>query len=75
MWHSVYTPTESVTSGGHMLVYETLHLTWLARAYDSSKDKDGVQRQDYATNESNAVDRQLLRMMLALPDLVHDKCK
>ena len=75
MWHSVYTPTEGVTSGGHMLMYKTLHLTWLSRAYDFSKDKDDVQRQDYATNESNAVDHQLLRMMLALPHLVHDKRK
>lgn len=62
-----------MTSGGHMISYDTLHLMENIRAYGDSEDSDGVLRGNYATNESHAVDRQLIRMMLALPDLVESR--
>jgi len=42
----------------------------ISRAYDNSMDKEGVVRSDYSTNETHVADRQIIRMMLALPDLV-----
>jgi hypothetical protein len=59
-----------MTTGGHLLMYDALHLTEMSRTYDTSVDEDGVVRGNYATNETHAVDRQVIRMMLALPDLV-----
>src|ERR1700720_2940829 len=41
-----------------------------AGAYDVSEDEEGVIRGSYTTNEMHVGDRQLIRMMLALPDLV-----
>jgi len=51
-------------------MYEALHLTEISRAYDDSVDEEGVLRSDYCTNETHVADRQIIRMMLALPDLV-----
>jgi len=64
-----------MTSGGHLLTYEALHLTEISRSFDDSKDSEGVKRGEYATNESHAVDRQIIRMMLAMPDLVGTRRK
>jgi hypothetical protein len=50
--------------------YDTLHLTEMTRAYDKSKDKKGVKRVVNATNAAHDIDRQIIRMMLSLPDLV-----
>lgn len=33
-WHEVYTPTKSVTLGGHFLTYDSLHLSDVARRFD-----------------------------------------
>jgi hypothetical protein len=51
-------------------MYEALHLTDISRAYDDSVDEEGVLRSTYSTNETHVADRQIIRMMLALPDLV-----
>jgi hypothetical protein len=51
-------------------MYEALHLTEISHAYDSSEDDEGVLRAEYSTNETHVADRQIIRMMLALPDLV-----
>jgi hypothetical protein len=59
-----------MTSGGHFILYDSLHLTENIRAYDHSRDSDNIKRGLYATNETHAVDRQLIRMMLAIPHLV-----
>jgi hypothetical protein len=59
-----------MTTGGHLWIYDALHLTEISREYDGSVDKDGIVRGDYSTNETHVADRQLIRMMLALPDLV-----
>ena len=59
-----------MTTGGHLLIYDALHLTKMSHTYDTSIDEDGVVRGNYATNEMHVVDRQVIRMMLALPDLV-----
>lgn len=56
-------------------MYDALHLTELSRSFDDSKDSEGVTRGEYATNESHAVDRQIIRMMLAMPDLVGTRRK
>ena len=57
-------------------MYNTMHLTYLAHAYDTLKypDADGnkpVKGSEYATNESQSVDRQILRMVLLLKYVVH----
>jgi hypothetical protein len=59
-----------MTTGGHLWIYEALHLTEMSRAYDDSVDEEGVVRGTYSTNETHVADRQIIRMMLALPDLV-----
>ena len=51
-------------------MYETLHLMEQIRAFDASVDENDDRRGLYATNETHSVDRQLIRMMLAMPDLV-----
>jgi hypothetical protein len=66
----VYTPTKGMTTGGHLWMYDALHLTEISCTYDGSVDQDGIVRKDYSTNETHVADRQLIRMMLALPDLV-----
>jgi len=66
----VYSPTKGMTSGGHFILYDSLHLTEMIRAYDATPDAEGIKRHNYATNDSHSIDRQLIRMMLAMPDLV-----
>jgi hypothetical protein len=61
---------KGMTSGGHLVLYDSLHLTENIRTYDKSRDADNVKRGGYATNETHAIDRQLIRMMLAMPYLV-----
>jgi hypothetical protein len=53
-----------------MWMYDVLHLTEISRTYDGSMDRDGIVRSNYSTNETHVADRQLIHMMLALPDLV-----
>jgi hypothetical protein len=66
-WHTVYTPVGGMTSGGHFLAYDTMHLTYLSRSYDMSKyPGTDERRSEHATNESQSIDRQILRMVLAL---------
>jgi len=50
--HAVYTPTKAMTTGGHLWMYEALHLTEISHAYDSSEDDEGVLRAEYSTNET-----------------------
>jgi hypothetical protein len=71
----VYTPVKGMTSGGHFLLYDTLHLTELTRAFDSSlHPEDKFERADLATNaDHHSTGRQILRMALALPRQVHAK--
>jgi hypothetical protein len=64
-----------MTSGVHLILYDALHLTERSQAYDSSKNAQGQVRGLLATNETHDIDRQLLRMMLALPDLVDSRGK
>ncbi|KAI0062116.1 hypothetical protein BV25DRAFT_698818 [Artomyces pyxidatus] len=33
-WHEVYTPVNTIFSGGHFFTHNTLHLTQSSRAYD-----------------------------------------
>lgn len=47
----------------------------MIRVYDAMPDAEGVVRQEYATNESHNIDWQLIRMMLAMPDLVRIRRK
>ena len=64
----VYTPIKSVVTGGHFYLYDTMHLTELACAYDNSTSPDGSCREDHATNASHPdMTRFVARMMLALP--------
>ena len=79
MWHSVYTPVGTMTLGGHFLTYDTLHLMHNARMYDDSELPKHLQsvsakmRRDLSTNESQSVDRQLVRIVLALPITINAK--
>ena len=59
-----------MTSGGHLIMYDTLHLMEQIRAYGASIDSNKIRQGSYSTNETHTVDRQLIRMMLAMPDLV-----
>ena len=59
-WHAVYTATPSFTSGGHFMMYDTMHLTEFSRAFDSSHS-------EHSTNSNHQVDRSLARLTLALP--------
>lgn len=33
-WHAVYTPVRTVATGGHIFMYETMHLTEVSRSFD-----------------------------------------
>jgi hypothetical protein len=66
----VYTPVCGMTSGSHLIMYEVLHLMEQIRVFDASIDKNNVHRGVYTTNETHSVDHQLIRMMLAMPNLV-----
>ena len=79
MWHMVYTPVGEMSSGGHFLSYDTMHLTYLAHTFDDLPmphiQKGFTKlRRSYVTNECQSVDRQILWMVLALPIVVHN-CK
>ncbi|KAI0056193.1 hypothetical protein BV25DRAFT_1842471 [Artomyces pyxidatus] len=58
-WHEVYTPVNTIITGGHFFTYDTFHLTQWSRTFDAK-----------VTNASNAdhvgVRRTLSRMTLAL---------
>ena len=62
---------KGMTSGGHLVMYDSLHLTEHIRAYDCMPGTDSDNRGSYATNKSHAIDQQLICMMLALPNLIH----
>jgi hypothetical protein len=67
----VYSPTKGMTSGGHLVMYNTLHLTEHIRSYDESTLPGTKEKQaQYATNNTHTIDRQLICMMLAMPDFV-----
>ena len=65
MWHSVYMPIGTMTSGGHFLTYDTLHLMHNTHSYDDSELPKHLQsvsakmRCDLSTEESQSVDRQV----------------
>lgn len=61
-------------------MYNTMHLTYAAREFDNKEMEDQPKndpkvRGDFATNESQPVDRQILRMVLALRYVVRTPCK
>lgn len=58
----VYTPEEAVTTGGHLLTFDTLHLTELSRHLDHVDE--GITNQDHDSTFPT-----LVRMMLAYPHL------
>lgn len=58
----VYTPEEAVTTGGHMLMFDTLHLTERARYLDHIHE--GLTNQNHEGTFPT-----LVRMMLAYPHL------
>ncbi|KAI6042282.1 hypothetical protein EDC04DRAFT_2601068 [Pisolithus marmoratus] len=75
--HMVYTPQNSLTSGGHFLSYSTVHLTELAVAYDCSKcpGEDGEQELA-ATNAAHpSLYRYIIWMILMLPKFASDQAK
>lgn len=58
----VYTPEEAVTTGGHILTFDALHLTELSRYLDHVHQ--GLTNQDHDGTLPT-----LVRMMLAYPHL------
>lgn len=59
--HEVYTPTPSVTTGGHFYTYNSLHFTECSRIYD-------IHTRDCLTNNiHNGVTQTMVMMMAALP--------
>lgn len=64
-WHEVYTPTKSVTVGGHMYSYDALHLTDVALLFD-------VMHPMMVTNQSHpSYHLTLVCMMVAIPSRAH----
>ncbi|KAF8954509.1 hypothetical protein BDZ97DRAFT_1766087 [Flammula alnicola] len=60
-FHEVYTPTPSVTLGGHFYTYNTMHLTEVARAFD-------VRNNGKHTNQDHTSAQATIAMMMcALP--------
>ncbi|KAF8056078.1 hypothetical protein FPV67DRAFT_1678618 [Lyophyllum atratum] len=60
VFHAVYTPIRNVAKGGHLFIYDALHLTEAARASDHERAK-------FVTNtEHISVSRTLARMAVAL---------
>lgn len=60
--HQVYTPVNTVASGGHLFTYETLHLTELARDFDCGYNHT-------STNADHAsAHRTICRMAIALKE-------
>ncbi|KAI0054669.1 hypothetical protein BV25DRAFT_1922482 [Artomyces pyxidatus] len=58
-WHEVYTPINTIISGGHFLQYNTFHLTQWSRLFDASNAE--------ATNADHVgMRRTIARMTLAL---------
>lgn len=58
----VYTPTEAVTTGGHLLMFNTLHLTERSQYLDHCHS--GLTNQDH-----DGAFPTLIRMMLVYPHL------
>lgn len=58
----MYTPEEAVTTGGHLLTYDTLHLT------EQSRHLDHVY-EELTNQEHEGAFLTLVRMMLAYPHL------
>ncbi|KAF8058566.1 hypothetical protein FPV67DRAFT_1676141 [Lyophyllum atratum] len=66
VFHAVYTPIRNVAKGGHLFLYDALHLTEAARASDHKRAK-------FVTNtEHVSVGRTLARMAIALLRLSSD---
>ncbi len=68
-WHDVYTPVKTIVTGGHFILYPTLHLMEYSRYCD---------RGDHGDSNTNAshpsIPRTLAQMALAI-DLCNDsKC-
>lgn len=68
IWHMVYTPVGGMTSGGHFMLYDTMHLTYLSQRYNTLHlPGPSTFRGELATNEAQSTYRQVIRMLLALP--------
>lgn len=65
--HQVFTPVNSIVSGGHLFTYETLHLTELARSFD-------LVFNHVATNaDHTSAHRTLCRLAMALKYLYEER--
>ncbi|KAG9310697.1 hypothetical protein JVU11DRAFT_9291 [Chiua virens] len=65
--HMVYTPCHSVTSGGHMYCYDTMHLTEFAVVYDFGLDQGGERRPSASNSAHPGMLQKICRMAMALP--------
>jgi hypothetical protein len=62
-WHEVYTPTPSITQGGHFYTYDSLHLTEFSRSLD-------LQTKGAFSNQVHpSAGLTIMMMMAALPHL------
>ena len=60
MWHSVYTPLNTLATAGHFIHYDALPLMEMSRFYDVTHGKDALNARHPGIN------RTLARMTLAL---------
>lgn len=67
-WHKVYTPIKSIISGGHFYCYDALRYTEIARAFDKNYSLSSTNA------EHDSSDRTLIRMALAIPYIVQERC-
>lgn len=68
LWHKVYTPVKTITSGGHFYSFDALTHTEMSRAFDAKFSLS-------ATNaEHDSSMRTLIRMALAIPYISQERC-
>ncbi|KAI6145420.1 hypothetical protein BKA82DRAFT_4016258 [Pisolithus tinctorius] len=70
-YYMVFTPQDSLTSGGHFLSYSSFHLAQLAIQYDCSKCEDGeTESGELSTNVVHpSIHHYITQMVLELPEM------
>ena len=63
----VYTVMPTVMSGGHMYLYDTMHLTEFALVFDYGLDRKGDRRPEASNATHPGFLRQVYRMAIAIP--------
>ena len=69
----VFTPEPTIMSGGHLLSYDTMHITEFTLMFDLGRDRKGKAR-PAATNAAHpGLLRRVYRMAMALPQYARNR--